>query len=126
MPFSRVRGPGSESNEIMKLTLTALSTDPYRNDELDPLKTQAIDSSLWEIAALRSHYLASVSTLAKIFGEAFTKPSYDLEDFMDHAYSTVCLTIIPRGLIRWLTNVYLPSCSRRKRAGKLRKRQLPT
>jgi U3 small nucleolar RNA-associated protein 19 len=30
-----------------------------------------------------------VSTLARIFEEAFTKPNYALEDFLDHTYSTV-------------------------------------
>lgn len=65
--------------------------DPYLADEQDPLKTQAIDSSLWEVSSLRRHYVPSVSTLAKIFEEAFTKPSYNMEDFLDHAYSTVRL-----------------------------------
>lgn len=63
--------------------------DPYDDQEVDPLKTGAIDSSLWEIATMRSHYAPSVSTLAKIFEEAFTKPNYDMDDFLDHTYSTV-------------------------------------
>ena len=37
----------------------------------------------------RSHYHATVSTLCKIFTEPFTKPSYPLEDFLDHTYATV-------------------------------------
>ena len=32
-----------------------------------------------------------MSTLARIFEEAFTKPSYPLEDFLDHTYATVRL-----------------------------------
>jgi U3 small nucleolar RNA-associated protein 19 len=65
------------------------NTDPYVDTELDPLQTNAIDSSLWELASLRTHYVASVSSLAKIFGEVFTKPNYDMEDFLDHSYATV-------------------------------------
>lgn len=76
--------------------LITVFVDPYLAEESDPLKTGAIDSSLWEIAGLRTHYMASVSTLAKIFEEAFTKPNYNMEDFLDHAYSTVgqlCLRV---------------------------------
>lgn len=43
-----------------------------------------------------------MSTLAKIFGEAFTKPNYPLEDFLDHTYGTVsvdlCLARVLCGL----------------------------
>lgn len=38
---------------------------------------------------MRRHYHPSVSTLAKIFEEAFTKPNYNMEDFYDHTYTTV-------------------------------------
>jgi len=30
-----------------------------------------------------------VSTLARIFTEAFTKPGYNMEDFLDHTYDTL-------------------------------------
>ena len=51
--------------------------------------TNALDSSLWELVSHRNHYHPSVSTLAKIFQEAFRKPNYALEDFLDHTYGTV-------------------------------------
>jgi U3 small nucleolar RNA-associated protein 19 len=51
--------------------------------------TNALDSSLWELVSHVNHYHPSVSTLAKIFQEAFRKPSYALEDFLDHTYGTV-------------------------------------
>ncbi|PWN32865.1 CBF-domain-containing protein [Meira miltonrushii] len=82
--------------------------DPYDALEVDPLKTNAIDSSLWEIAAMGSllgasyqttagvmdgegqaHYLASVSSLSKILAEPFTKERYGLEDFLDLTYTTM-------------------------------------
>lgn len=63
--------------------------DPFKAEETDPLRTDAIDSSLWELATLRKHYMANIATLAKIFQEVFTKQSYDMEDFLDHTYSTV-------------------------------------
>ncbi|KAG5722668.1 hypothetical protein E4T56_gene14457 [Termitomyces sp. T112] len=65
------------------------SNDPFLPDEVDPLHTQAHLSSLWELLSHRSHYHASVATLVKIFSEAFTKPSYAMEDFLDHTYGTL-------------------------------------
>ncbi|KAH8093777.1 CBF-domain-containing protein [Cristinia sonorae] len=70
--------------------------DPFNNSEPNPTKTQAIDSSLWELYTHRQHYHSAVSTLAKIFSEAFTKPNYALEDFLDHTYSTLFDTEVKR------------------------------
>jgi hypothetical protein len=66
------------------------SADPFNALESDPLHTHAPDSSLWELATLRHHYSASVSGLAKIFGEVMSRQSYAMEDFLDHSYGTVC------------------------------------
>ncbi|CAK9784731.1 CBF-domain-containing protein [Cutaneotrichosporon oleaginosum] len=63
--------------------------DPYDENEVVPGKSKAIDSSVWELAALKNHYLASVGTMAKIFSEQFTKPEFNLEDFLDHGYGTL-------------------------------------
>ncbi|WWD21868.1 hypothetical protein CI109_106356 [Kwoniella shandongensis] len=63
--------------------------DPYDESEVSPLKTKAIESSCWELAALQKHYLAPIATLAKIFGEVFTKPEFNMEDFLDHGYGTL-------------------------------------
>lgn len=63
--------------------------DPFDIHESDPLKTKAMGSSLWELETLMSHYHPNVATLAKIFGEPFRKPSYNLEDFLDWSYITL-------------------------------------
>ena len=63
--------------------------DPFLEDEEDPMETNAIESSLWEIVTLQSHYHPNVATLAKIISEQFTKQSYNLEDFLDHSYGSV-------------------------------------
>jgi U3 small nucleolar RNA-associated protein 19 len=63
--------------------------DPFLPDEANPNITNAIDSSLWEIYSHKQHYDSAVSTLARIFEEAFTKPGYSMEDFLDHTYGTV-------------------------------------
>ncbi|KAK8203859.1 CBF/Mak21 family-domain-containing protein [Phyllosticta capitalensis] len=61
--------------------------DPFDMEEQDPMETDAIESSLWEIETLQFHYHPNVATLAKIISEQFTKQSYNLEDFLDHSYN---------------------------------------
>lgn len=63
--------------------------DPFNMSELDPMETGAIDSSLWELETLASHYHPNVATLARIIQEQFTKRSYELEDFLDHTYDAL-------------------------------------
>ncbi|KAI6246815.1 Nucleolar complex protein 4 [Erysiphe necator] len=63
--------------------------DPFLSSEQDPMKTNAIDSCLWEIVMLQSHYHPNVATLAKIISEQFTKQSYNIEDFLDHSYNSM-------------------------------------
>lgn len=60
--------------------------DTFNDKEKDPLKTKAMGSSLWELETLMSHYHPNIATLAKIFGEPFRKPSYNMEDFLDWSY----------------------------------------
>lgn len=63
--------------------------DPFLADEADPMQTNAIDSSLWELVQLQSHYHPNVATITKILSEQFTKQSYNIEDFLDHSYASV-------------------------------------
>lgn len=63
--------------------------DPFDNDLKDPLLTNAIHSSLWELESLQTHYHPNVATLARIMSEQFRKPQYVLEDFLDMSYSTL-------------------------------------
>ncbi|CAO2656847.1 Nn.00g056500.m01.CDS01 [Neocucurbitaria sp. VM-36] len=63
--------------------------DPFDMDEPDPMLSEAIESSVWELEALQSHYHPNVATLAKIISEQFTKRSYNLEDFLDHSYTAL-------------------------------------
>lgn len=69
-------------------------SDPFDADEKDPLKTGALDSSLWELKSLQKHYLSHVSTMGKIFEEVFTKPEFNLDDFLDHTYATVSINLL--------------------------------
>ncbi|KAJ9076646.1 Maturation and nuclear export of 40S ribosomal subunits interacting protein [Entomophthora muscae] len=63
--------------------------DPYDFSQSNPTLSNALESSLWEVEALSRHYSANVSSLAKLFSDQFTKPSYLLEDFMDHNFNSM-------------------------------------
>ncbi|KAF4466894.1 NOC4 nucleolar [Fusarium albosuccineum] len=63
--------------------------DPFLPEETDPMETQAIESCLWELVQLQSHYHPNVATITKIISEQFTKMSYNIEDFLDHSYATL-------------------------------------
>lgn len=84
--------------------------DPFDAREPDPTKTKAIDSSLWELAALgsslaaaenqgrdprsaglggQSHYHHAVATLSRILAEPFLRERYNLDDFLDNTYATL-------------------------------------
>ncbi|KAJ4326477.1 Maturation and nuclear export of 40S ribosomal subunits interacting protein [Fusarium piperis] len=63
--------------------------DPFLPEETDPMETQAIDSCLWELVQLQSHYHPNVATITKVISEQFTKVSYNIEDFLDHSYATL-------------------------------------
>lgn len=65
--------------------------DPFDQDESDPTLTNAIESSLWEIETLQSHYHPNVAALARIISEQFTKQAYNLEDFLDYTYQSMLL-----------------------------------
>ncbi|KAF8637279.1 hypothetical protein AX17_002932 [Amanita inopinata Kibby_2008] len=71
-------------------------SDPFLPHEPNPLLTEALSSSLWELQSHRMHYHSAVSTLAKIFSEAFTKQGYAMEDFLDHTYNTLFDTEVNR------------------------------
>jgi U3 small nucleolar RNA-associated protein 19 len=72
--------------------------DPFDMDELDPVLSSAIESSVWELEALQTHYHPNVATLAKIISEQFTKRSYNLEDFLDHSYTALLDVELDRDL----------------------------
>jgi len=68
--------------------------DPFKMEEVDPLESNAIESCLWELVTLQNHYHPNVASLAKIISEQFTKRSYNLEDFLDHSYSSVSTSFL--------------------------------
>jgi len=74
-------------------TTSALSDcdgyDPYKYDELDPSKSNAVQSSLWEIQTLAQHYAPTVSRLTKIFEGDFNKKYYEFEAFLEESHQSI-------------------------------------
>ncbi|TPX34768.1 hypothetical protein SeMB42_g07282 [Synchytrium endobioticum] len=56
--------------------------DKYDYDEEDPSKSHALESSLWELHALKQHYCPDVVRLSTILETSLTKQPYDIEEFM--------------------------------------------
>jgi U3 small nucleolar RNA-associated protein 19 len=81
-----------ESSNKRKLESAALE-DPFDMLQENPMETDAIESSLWEVETLQSYYYPSVATLAKVISEPFRKQSYNLDDFLGHTYNSVSLFI---------------------------------
>ncbi|KAF7560862.1 hypothetical protein G7046_g3301 [Stylonectria norvegica] len=75
--------------EMKKFIKDHGAEDPFLPDETDPMETHAIESCLWELVHLQSHYHPNVATISKIISEQFTKQAYNLEDFLDHSYATL-------------------------------------
>jgi hypothetical protein len=56
--------------------------DPFDETQDDPMQTGAINSCLWEVVQLQSHYHPTVSPIAQIISQQFTKTMYNMEDFL--------------------------------------------
>mmetsp|Transcript_12703 Transcript_12703/g.36959 ORF Transcript_12703/g.36959 Transcript_12703/m.36959 type:complete len:576 (+) Transcript_12703:31-1758(+) len=66
-------------------------TDGYDAAEEDPVKSHALQSSLWEVCVLEKHYIPAIQTLARGLGsvEESKMPLYIMEDFLDHSYKSL-------------------------------------
>lgn len=52
--------------------------DPFLMEERDPLRSNALLSSLWEIKALQCHILPSVATAARFIRDPLPSVEYDM------------------------------------------------
>lgn len=68
---------------------TGEKDDPFNMREPDPMISGALESSLWEIHTLQNHYHPNIAIIARMISEQFTKPAFNLEDFLDHTYATM-------------------------------------
>ncbi|KAM3162060.1 CBF domain-containing protein [Lachancea thermotolerans] len=94
-----VANPFADANELAQLkSRKSQYVDPFDMNESNPENTHAIDSSLWELESLTSHYHPNVATLAKIFSQPFNKHNYNMEDFLDWSYDSLLQAEMSRKL----------------------------
>ncbi|XP_013099965.1 nucleolar complex protein 4 homolog A [Stomoxys calcitrans] len=60
-----------------------VSKDPYIMEEREPTKSNAIDSSLWEVIALQKHSIPSVATAARFISQPLPKHEWDLSTVLE-------------------------------------------
>ena len=69
------------------------SSDPFLAEEVDPAKCCALESSLWELQALRQHYSPAVSrfvaVLERELGNRWKTQELDLALLCSSSYSTL-------------------------------------
>ena len=65
--------------------------DAYNATTDDPAKANALQSSLWELSALSTHYYPAVATMAASLGtaEELALPLHNVDDFLDLSYKSL-------------------------------------
>ncbi|CAG2067784.1 unnamed protein product [Timema podura] len=64
--------------------LPAVTCDPYLEEERDPTKSRAMESSLWELAALQHHVLPSVATAARFINSPLPSVEWDMSNILEN------------------------------------------
>ncbi|MES1916127.1 MAG: hypothetical protein MHM6MM_007977 [Cercozoa sp. M6MM] len=68
----------------------APGVDPFDMQQTDPRLSRALESSLWEICSLRTHYCPQVAALADIFFSPTPPPTaLNIEAFASRSYSSL-------------------------------------
>lgn len=80
----------NESDEHILSKLCEYS-DPFDFSEKDPSKCNALQSSLWELEALRNHYNPEISRFISVFEKKFEKNQFPFEisDFIDRSFDSL-------------------------------------
>jgi hypothetical protein len=69
-----------------------VSLDPYIMEERDPLKSQAIESSLWELQTLQNHILPNIATAAKFINMPLPAVEWDMSKILENSADDVSKT----------------------------------
>eukprot|EP00301_Raphidiophrys_heterophryoidea_P019924 c4742_g1_i1.p1 GENE.c4742_g1_i1~~c4742_g1_i1.p1 ORF type:complete len:553 (+),score=131.91 c4742_g1_i1:46-1659(+) len=66
---------------------SVMASDPFRMDESDPAKSNALESSLWELELLFEHYFPDTAHTARTFQNDFKLTLFDLSTVQNLSYS---------------------------------------
>lgn len=67
----------------------SVSADPFIEDENDPYKTKAIESSLWELETLQHHILPKVSRAVSFINNPLPNTECDFLSLIDGSLDKV-------------------------------------
>ena len=73
----------------------SVCADPYVMEERDPLKSQALESSLWELKALQNHILPSVATAASFINMTLPSVEWDMSKILENSADDVSIKLMP-------------------------------
>jgi U3 small nucleolar RNA-associated protein 19 len=77
----------------------SVDCDPFLDKEEDPMKTNAVESSLWEVKSLQSHLLPSIAIAARFIDEKIPTVEWDLADVLEGSYQQVSITYCTHNII---------------------------
>ncbi|PIO41217.1 hypothetical protein AB205_0020150 [Aquarana catesbeiana] len=60
-----------------------MTSDPYIMEEEDPAKSQALESSLWELEALQNHYYPDVVRAANVITRSLSTQESDISELLE-------------------------------------------
>lgn len=66
-----------------------VNSDPYIFEENDPLKSNALNSSLWELISLKQHILPQVGKSVNFLFKKLPQIEWDISELLDDTYETV-------------------------------------
>uniref|UniRef100_A0A182J377 CCAAT-binding factor domain-containing protein n=1 Tax=Anopheles atroparvus TaxID=41427 RepID=A0A182J377_ANOAO len=85
------------------------SGDPFVMEERDPMKSKALESSLWEVAALQNHVLPSVAMAAKFIANPFPSVEWDLSSVLEINENDIFDKEIARKTKEYALNIERPA-----------------
>ncbi|XP_077317869.1 nucleolar complex protein 4 homolog [Lithobates pipiens] len=65
------------------MALGDMTSDPYIMEEEDPAKSQALESSLWELEALQNHYYPDVVRAANVISRSLSIQESDISELLE-------------------------------------------
>lgn len=78
-----MKSTGDDDIINLILFIILVSSDPFVMDEREPTKSNALDSSLWEIVALQKHAIPAVATSARFISQPLPKQEWDLSSVLE-------------------------------------------
>jgi hypothetical protein len=81
-------------------------------EERDPLKSQAIESSLWELQALQNHILPNIATAAKFIHMPLPSVEWDMGKILENSADDVSKTSVTNThqFVKWVLFFIICMC----------------